>query len=314
MEVPLPWERLLWSGRPVWPRAGGVHYYLTDFRLVRLDSGHPDSSDEIALHDIVEVHRHQSRLDRVLRTSTIDVRRRGRPGVATRPALLLHHVRRGAQLAALIDLAAGDSRTVLDREAAAATLAWQPRRAWADRSLPRVLALLAVLLVAVFGVAIGLHGTTAPVVYRADDAIYPGGEKRDRAAIVQFMRDEVMPWARTALAPIVHGSDRVRCETCHGRDAEARGWRMPGVAALPRPDVTGLGWELYNGDLDAQMRNAFYGYVAESDKQTKAAYMREVVMPGMARLLRRQPYDFTRPYDFNRQRAAIGCYHCHQVK
>ena len=33
--------------------------------------------------------------------------------------------------------------------------------------------------------------------------------------------------------------------------------------------------------LDAQTRNAIYGYVAEADNQTKAAYMREVVMPGM---------------------------------
>ncbi len=66
--------------------------------------------------------------------------------------------------------------------------------------------------------------------------------------------------------------------------------------------------------MDAQMRNAIYGYLATSDKQTKAAYMREVVMPGMARLLHRQPYDFTNPYAYNRQRAAFGCYHCHQVK
>jgi len=65
--------------------------------------------------------------------------------------------------------------------------------------------------------------------------------------------------------------------------------------------------------MDAQMRNAIYGYVAESDKQKKAAYMREVVMPGMAHLLRRQPYDFTKPYGYNRQRAAFGCYHCHKV-
>ena len=63
---------------------------------------------------------------------------------------------------------------------------------------------------------------------------------------------------------------------------EARGWRMPGVAALPQPDVKDRGWELYGGDMDAQMRNAIYGYLAEPEKQTKAAYMREVVLPGMA--------------------------------
>ena len=42
-------------------------------------------------------------------------------------------------------------------------------------------------------------------------------------------------------------------------------------------------------------------------------YMREVVMPGMARLLHRPAYDFTRPYEYNRSRRALGCYHCHQV-
>ena len=42
--------------------------------------------------------------------------------------------------------------------------------------------------------------------------------------------------------------------------------------------------------------------------------MREVVMPGMARLLGRAAYDFTRPYEFNRSHFAFGCYHCHQVK
>jgi hypothetical protein len=89
---------------------------------------------------------------------------------------------------------------------------------------------------------------------------------------------------------------------------------MPAVAALPQPDVTARGWETYGGVMDAQMRNAIYGYTAESDNQMKATYMREVVMPGMARLLRRPAYDFTRSYDYNRTRAAFGCYHCHRVQ
>ena len=74
------------------------------------------------------------------------------------------------------------------------------------------------------------------------------------------------------------------------------------------------GWEIYNSTLDAQMRNAIYGYSAGSDNQAKAGYMREIVMPGMARLLHRPAYDFTRPYDYNRSRRALGCYHCHQVR
>jgi hypothetical protein len=88
---------------------------------------------------------------------------------------------------------------------------------------------------------------------------------------------------------------------------------MPSVAALPEPHVRPIGAAPEDVSVDAQMRNAIYGYLAESDNQAKAAYMREVVVPGMARLLRRPPYDFTRTYEYNRTRFAIGCYHCHKV-
>ena len=93
-----------------------------------------------------------------------------------------------------------------------------------------------------------------------------------------------------------------------------RGWRMPAVAALPEPEVRDRGWEIYSSGMDAQMRNAIYGYATESEKSAKAAYMREVVMPGMAALLHRPAYDFTKSYEYNRSRDALGCYHCHQVK
>ena len=66
--------------------------------------------------------------------------------------------------------------------------------------------------------------------------------------------------------------------------------------------------------MDPQMRNAIYGYLAESDNQARAGYMRDVVLPGMARLLHRPPYDFTLPYKFNRERDAFGCYHCHRIQ
>ena len=122
-----------------------------------------------------------------------------------------------------------------------------------------------------------------------------------------------MPWARTALGPIKGGADHVTCETCHGTDARRASWQMPAVAALPQPDVRDAGGRCTAARMDAQMRNAIYGYLAESDKQAKAAYMREVVMPGMARLLHRPPYDFTQSYDTT-ARVAFGCYHCHQVK
>jgi hypothetical protein len=171
----------------------------------------------------------------------------------------------------------------------------------------------AVLIVSV-GVLAGLGHTSASIAYSSDDAIYPGGTKRNREAIVAFMETTVLGWARVALGPIVGGSENVTCATCHGRSPEDRDWLMPAVVALPEPHFQILGWERYSGRMDAQMRNAIYGYLAESDKQAKATYMREVVMPGMARLLHRPPYDFTRSYDYNRSRVAFGCYHCHQVK
>ena len=57
---------------------------------------------------------------------------------------------------------------------------------------------------------------------------------------------------------------------------------MPAVAALPQPTLTSQGWETYSAGMDAQLRNAIYGYLAEDGKQEKAAYMREVVLPGLA--------------------------------
>src|SRR5437764_1304752 len=144
--------------------------------------------------------------------------------------------------------------------------------------------------------------------------IAPNGEKRDEAEIVRFMERDVMPWARQALGRLKGGADKVSCATCHGADGAARRWTMPAVSKLPQPDVRDHGWEIYSTTMDAQMRNAIYGYLAESENQAKAAYMREIVVPGMARLLRRPAYDFTKSYEYNRSQRALGCYHCHQVQ
>jgi len=307
VDIVLPWERLLWSGRPAFRLLQRERYFLTDFRLVRMAGA---QIDELLLRDISEIQQIQS--NGRLGLSTLIVHPRAR----RRPALVLRRVRRGPQLAALLEWLSGepgDGGRALDARAIAAALAWNPPEA--TRRFSRALAGVAAAVVAVFGVVIGLHGTSAPLAsYSPDDRIYPNGLKRTRAEIVRFMEDEIMPWARTTLGPLKGGSYRITCETCHGRSPEARDWRMPAVAALPRPDVKTAGWEHYGGAMDAQMRNAIYGYVAESDKQAKAAYMRELVMPGMAQLLRRPAYDFTRPYAFNRSRQAFGCYHCHRVK
>ena len=304
MEVPLPWERTLWSAR-AWlsPRR---RYVLTDVRLVVVDAGR---CDEIALQDIADVHRSESWFDRAAGTSTLTIEPRG-PRASP---LTLRRVRRGAQLAALLELLATDPHARIDEVGARAALNWDPRIL--DRGLRNGVAALAAACVALVVVAITFGGSVEAISYPADDAIYPAGQKRDREAIVQFMEATVMPWASRALAPIVGGEDRVMCETCHGTGAPSRDWRMPSVARLPEPQFRRIGWDGYGAGvgMDAQMRNALYGYMAESDKQAKAAYMRQVVMPGMARLLHRPAYDFTRSYEYNRTRFAIGCYHCHRV-
>ncbi len=302
-----PFERLLWSGRPfrIGRRARGERYVLTDLRLVRIAG--PDL-DDIALHDIADVHRVESRLDRLLGTSTLIVERR-RAGAAP---LVLSGVRPGAQLAALLELLSGDPAASLDDAAVRTALAWEPRPPGGD--LREALGGLVAVTIAIAAVVFGLHGHATPIAFAPDDAIAPNGTRRSEAEIAAFMQRDVMPWAKATFAPLKGGADRVTCETCHGRAPEARGWRMPAVAALPLPDVRDRGWETYSARMDAQMRNAIYGYLAESDKQGKAAYMREVVVPGMARLLRRPAYDFTRSYDYNRSRNALGCYHCHTVR
>jgi len=287
-----PFERRLWSGR---------RYFLTDLRIVA-------SQDELALDDVGEVHRSQTTTQRVFGVSRIEVRSKD----PRRTPLVLEHVRRGQRLAALIELLAADPRARADADAARETMAWEPRVT--TPGTRGALTGIAVVFASMVAVVVGLHGTSPAIVYAEDDAIYPRGVKRDRAEIVRFMQTAVMPWARQALAPIAGSPDKVTCGTCHGRQAEATGWRMPAVAELPRPIVRDAGWENFGGPMDAQMRNAIYGYSADANKASRAGYMREVVMPGMARLLHRPAYDFTRTYEYNREQFAFGCYHCHKVK
>jgi hypothetical protein len=303
--IHLPWERLLWSARPLRLVAGlrGERYLLTDFRLIKV-AGH---LEELVLHDIGDVKCTQSRLDRALGTSTLAAHAR-RAGVAP---IVMSGIRHGAAFAALLELLSGDPGATADVKSVRAALAWNPQPAAA--TYRGAAGALAAAAIAIFAVVAGLHGKTTPIVYASDDAIEPGGTKKSRAEIIRFMETDVMPWARAALGRMKGGADRVTCQTCHGRTAEARDWQMPSVAALPLPDVRDRGWEGYRGGMDAQMRNAIYGYAAESDNQAKAAYMREIVMPGMAQLLRRPAYDFTRTYAYNRSRRALGCYHCHRV-
>ena len=150
------------------------------------------------------------------------------------------------------------------------------------------------------------------VSYPANDAIYPNGRKQSEKEIIRFMEQEVLPFARASLGPIVGGVEKVKCETCHGENPDERGWKMPAVRALPDPQVLKSVSESLR-QSDALVQTAVYGYLATEENQKKMRWMREVVLPGMAKVLRRPAYDFTQPYEYNRQRFAFGCYHCHQL-
>ena len=93
MEVPLPWERLLWSGRSVWPP--GARYALTDFRLVRVNGRR---FSEIAVHDIRDVRCERSWIDRLFGTSTLPIA----PNPHHPPTFELRHIPHGPQLAATL--------------------------------------------------------------------------------------------------------------------------------------------------------------------------------------------------------------------
>jgi len=189
----------------IFPRARGARYFLTDVRLVRIDG---DRIAELALDESGDIHRSHARFDRLTRTSTITVQSR-----RSSRSLVLHGVRKGAQLAAVLELLAGEAPSTFDADGVRAALAWTPRIA--DSGIREAAAGLVVVVIAVFGVVIGLHGKAAPESYSADDPIAPNGKKRSQAEIVRFMQTEVMPWARVALAPIKGGPDRITCETCH---------------------------------------------------------------------------------------------------
>lgn len=309
-DFPLAWERLLWSGRPGWFSRTirlGETYHLTDFRAV-IRRGDRTIA-ELALHDLAHVDLRQTRAQRLRGTSTVVLHPKGRQEI-----LELADIRRGPQLALVLELLAThpagfelNSSIVNDTLGPGAPELFEHRRPW--------IALLsaAVALSVLSGIITAQHRPPPPISYPLDDAIYPNGRKRSRTEIVAFMQTEVMPFARQALGPIVGGSANVTCLTCHGQDAEARSWQMPAVRALPEPDFRLGGMERYASIVDSQMRNAVYGYLAEDTKQHRAAHMRAVVMPGMARLLHRPPYDFTQTYSYNRARFAFGCYHCHMV-
>ena len=303
---------MLWSGR-----AGcfaglsriGQRYHVTDFRVV-VDRRSGPPIREIAVLDIGAVDLQQTRWQRIRGTGTLVIRSK-RERV---DPLVLADIRRGPQLALVLQLLATD-RLGVDFDSTSLKAAIADGRADPFHTARVRVTTAALVLGATTAAFVGLRIPHADsrVRHAAHDPLYPNGQKSDRASIVAFMEREMMPVARRTLGRLKGGPDKVTCLTCHGKDAEGHNWRMPAVQALPEPDLRMAGLEQSSGLVDAQIRNAIYGYLADEDKQGKAAYMRGVVLPEMARLLHRPPYDFTRSYDYNRSRGALGCYHCHRV-
>jgi hypothetical protein len=291
---PLPFERLCWRRR---------RFALSDFRFVALTRS--TVSREIALHDVAGIDVVPSLLERLTGIGTIVVRT-ARPGDRD---VVLRYVRRARREALKLELLIGEARGFPPSDHVAALPLSSVWPIPVSLRLYAIIAGPAIVLLTLLAIGIGLSGHTVPVDYPDDDAIRPGGAKRTTEEIVAFMEREVLPWAREALAPIV-GRHRVTCETCHGANAAARAWTMPAVRALPEPAVRAIA---ETAGSDAQVRNALHGYLAEGDNQAVAAYMRGVVVPGMAKLLHRPAYDFAQTYEYNRSRAAFGCYHCHEI-
>ena len=304
--TPLAWERVLWTARP-WPRRAGAMYVLTDLRFVSCGGA---GEDGFPLDEIVGLEvRPPTLLERSLRRRSVILVRR----VLAEPPLVLDRLSR-RQILALVQQLVARQEIELRIDP---TLVEEAVRSAAPLPM-RSIAAGAAAALAVAIVAAQLKGAEPTIVYPEHDAIYPGGEKRDAREILRFMEQDVMPWARRALGPVVGGADRVTCATCHGADGEARRWAMPGVSELPYPKVRAGaigGTELYAWlSPDPQLRNAVYADLAQDDRQATAAYMRQIVMPGMARLLGRPAYDFASSYGANRSQFAFGCYHCHRVK
>ena len=311
---PLPWEQVLWSSAPSFPVSlsrVGTRYAFTDFRLVV--NRRNRTIDELALHDIENVCLTQAWWQRLAGTSTVRVFSRRR-----RSPLELANIRHGPQLALVLQLRAtepfGDDARALDRDFFRSALG--PGALSILRPRGRIVLAVA----AVFALILGIFGLTGnaplpPVIYATDDPVAPHGSRRSTEAITAFMEREVMPFARHALGPLVGGADKVTCETCHGSDAKQRAVAHAGCPRAARARAAARGTRARK--IVARSPDDETPSTATSQKRTNsrsAAYMRQVVMPGMAKLMHRPAYDFAKSYGYNRSRAAVGCYHCHLVE
>ena len=292
------WERVIWRSRRV---------AVTDLRVVHLRRGR--IVGEVLAADVASVTVQPSAMawtgaGTLVVTPRTGQRHGQRP--EDRP-LRIPGVWRVRHLALTLNLVVADLQGVPPHDSI--TSLPMPSIWKMAASVPLGASLISPLILGITSVGVMGYLATHQVreVHAADDPVRPNGVKRSRQEIVAFMEGEVMPFAVVALEPVV-GKGKVRCETCHGANAVERDWRMPAVAKLPEPDVTAVA---ARGTVDSGVRNAIHGYLANAGNQRVTGHMRGVVLPGMAALLHRPAYNFAQPYDYNVERSALGCYHCH---
>ena len=178
----------------------------------------------------------------------------------------------------------------------ASALAWEPHVALRRRARSD-LAALAVVVVAVFGDC-GIEcagGTALSSPTRRTIRSAPNGDKRSRAEISALHGSR-----RDAVGARGARTDQGRRGPRHVRDMPRRARRRAAVADAGVAGAAAAGCQrrrmgtLQRARWTRRCATRSTATLAESDKQAAAAYMREVVMPGMARLLHRPAYDFTR--------------------
>lgn len=118
----------------------------------------------------------------------------------------------------------------------------------------------------------------------------PSFHDMDHDARAQFMKDAVMPKMRAAFTGWEPDEFRdMKCAACHGAGAKDKTFKMPNPK-LPKLPSDPAGWA---------------ALAAEEPEAMK--FMKEVVVPEMAKLLGEEPYDPATQKGF-------GCFECHTAK
>lgn len=110
-----------------------------------------------------------------------------------------------------------------------------------------------------------------------------------------YMKAAVMPKMKTVFQPFDEKKfKKFTCETCHGKGATARKFKMPSPDIHPLPGTP----------------QAFEAKMKEEPTWPKwTKFMAEEVEPSMAKLLDRPPYDPKNPVE-----NAFGCNGCHKIE